>query len=679
MKVCPNSLLGASASLLLIISSQSLVLAQSTNVEVEIDASVRHQTVEGWGTSLITWSYNQVPYWREDWRAAYRDLGVNVIRVNLKKEVLVHSNNDWATPVRLGSDLQENVDRMDFTIDAVRVFGDLAAWLAENALEPERVKIIGAVWSPPHWMKGPTGSEIAHITAGEAQPVPYLHRGMTGDSVGGRLLQDEDNLEQFGRYLAAWVTAWEQEYGVPMYAISLQNEVAYENPFDSCTYLRGPNGEEEQYWQYTSALKAVKDVWEQYPEVTTKVMGPHFANIKDTPEDPWGLNTQMRLIQAVREHSDPGLLDFMSIYTNNYGTRFEDVEAKMWRAYWEGKETQPELDWDPTALINGIGQDGKQLWNSETGGNRSGWDEDRGALQHAREIHDFLVWGQGSAWIHWQMSDLRSEESSHTLLGLSNIADPHQSWKYCAYKHFSRYIRPGAKRINAHFQDGHSTFGPEDPMLTHEGLNVSAFVHEEDATVTIVFVNMRSESYSVEIAVPANPMVESFAVFETDGTDRFDSKNDRTVRNGTIRLSVPAKSAVTLFGEGTRLSGYEGFRQTYWPWEENGSLIDPQADPDGDKAPNLLEYALGLDPTTANSKIQMPQVSVSENELSLTYYRNADLTDIAYIIESTTDFENWTEEYRSTEDTFTTGETEWKTALAGGKQFLRLRIEQLQN
>ena len=139
-------------------------------------------------------------------RRAYRDLGLNILRININKEVLVDASGDMAVPVPLGADSKSNIARMNFGNRKTRVYGEMAAWLRRNALEPDRVKITGAVWSPPHWMKGPTGMRQHHVTRPTVKkPTPWLSEGKSGDSIGGRLLQTPDTRQQLARYLAAWL------------------------------------------------------------------------------------------------------------------------------------------------------------------------------------------------------------------------------------------------------------------------------------------------------------------------------------------------------------------------------------------------------------------------------------------------------------------------------------------
>ena len=110
---------------------------------VTVDESTTHQTMEGWGACMITWSLGSTPYWNPTWRADYRDAGCNIVRMDMKKSVLVDASGDMRVPVPLSSNLQANIAKMSFTPSEVSVYGQMAQWLAQNALETNRVKIVG--------------------------------------------------------------------------------------------------------------------------------------------------------------------------------------------------------------------------------------------------------------------------------------------------------------------------------------------------------------------------------------------------------------------------------------------------------------------------------------------------------------------------------------------------------
>lgn len=513
---------------------------------VTLDLNEQHQTIEGWGTSAIGWGPTTHPYNQSAWRNAWRDLGINVFRINLRKEALQHTSGNLSIAVPMGADLQDNISKMDFDEFPLDVHGDMARWLSQNALEPERFKLIGSVWTPPHWMKGPTNFTQSHVNnPSDKRPTPWLNRGTFGDSIGGRLLQEVDkpgNPQQFARYLAAWVKGFEQRYGTPFHAISIQNELIFENPFDSCSYLREKSGTENGYYQYALALAAVRDEW-QRNNISTRLMGPHGPSIGDTLTSITRFNHQMKFIQAVKDHDDPTLADFLHIYTNNYSAE-DTYNARMWRAYWEGVASMPKESFSRAIIAPGLRQDGKQNWISEAGGHAS---STAGALDLARDAHDALVWGGASAWIYWLPTSVNNNAEGETLFGKGQINNPQSSIKYCAYKHFSRYIRPGAKRIDASFSDARSSIGDTNPLATHTSLNVSAYLHSSDRRLTVVLVNMRSQSFNVAVDLPPGPQFSDFELFRTTASDRF-VKQNLSPNHDRLSVTVPGQSIITLTG-----------------------------------------------------------------------------------------------------------------------------------
>ena len=69
------------------------------------------------------------------------------------------------------------------------------------------------------------------------------------------------------------------------------------------------------------------------------------------------------------------------------------------------------------------------------------------------------------------------------------------------------------------------------------------------------------------------------------------------------------------------------------------------ADPDHDGIPNLLEYALGLNPTVA-SLTGLPVITLKDYSgtkyLSITFNRSSLATDLTYTVQVSTDLVNWT-------------------------------------
>ncbi len=520
--------------------------------EITLDPDLRYQTMEGWGTSGVQ---NTTA-----WRTAYRDLGLNIIRVPMAKEVLIDASGDYRTPVPLSANLQSNVNLMDFSISSVSSYGQFASWMQQNALEPSRVKVVADAWTPPHWMKGPSGASQYWIgntnnsLGTTAYPTPWLsneHNGWggfshSGDSIGGRLrTEDSANLQQYGRYMAAWVTGFQQNFGVPVYGMSLQNESTFENPFDSMTYMVNQAGQQD-FTQYAKGLKAVRDAWQTYG-LQTKVMGPHVGNIGSTPANPWALWQQQSMIDAVRNDSDPTLKDFLSFYNSNYYMGSDANNVKMTAGYWRGASQVP-ANWASWFQPRGVQNDGKPVWYSETGDGLNNWldqTNNPGALSMALKIHNALVYSDAAAYIYWQFT-VDSSVSEHSLLGTSQLSNPTASKKYAAFKQFSRFIRPGADRIGATFENSNSAIGAADAFDTHNSLNVSAFINDEDQQLTIVLLNLLSSAQPVTLHIPAEWDIASLQAWRTGGTESYLQLADLTVIDGDVNFTMQPYTIVTL-------------------------------------------------------------------------------------------------------------------------------------
>ena len=554
-------------------------------VGVSIDPGNRYQTMEGWGVSVFSFLPRAHPVYADpDWRKAFVELGLNILRVPMHKEVLVNASGNLDDPVNLVDDLATNVALFDLSIPRMSVSGNLAVWLKQNALEPDRVKISGSPFSPPHWMKLPTyiadgepgaGSPMTSGFVGhtpckpDVNPMPWLSHycqtPRTGDSIGGRINPSPANLTQLARYLAAYVTAWEQYYGVPFYVISLQNESTYQNPFDSVSYRKCayPPGNEECYWQYADALKAVKDYWTS-KGLTVKAMGPHVANVGWAPcnsqGSPQRLYEQMRFIDAVIAHSDPDLDDFLSFWNSNLYMGTNQHRTRMWAAYYHGKANvpaEPSCPWE-RYLDNawGVGSTGKPLWGSEVGlSPTQNWLEGGvpgdGAINTGLRIFNAINFANLSAYVYWQLSDANSTPQGCCLLPYAPeyMANPLLAKKYASFKHFSRYVRPGARRISAVFDsNGKPSLGGADEYDTYHSINISAFLHETDQRLTIVIFNMRSTPYSLDVDLGGVDVGSPYQVYLTTDSVSFERQADLPVSQGTISVSVPAYSAVTVTG-----------------------------------------------------------------------------------------------------------------------------------
>jgi len=166
-----------------------------------------------------------------------------------------------------------------------------------------------------------------------------------------------------------------------------------------------------------------------------------------------------------------------------------------------------------------------------------------------------------------------------------------------------------------------------------------------------------------------------------------------TVTNGVLQLTGSASSAgqttvrltTTDLEGGTLASSFPvtvlssdpliAWRQTNFSTTADTGLAANLSDPDADGIVNLLEYALGLSPTTP-SNAGLPAAQVSAGTLSFTYKR-AVATGLTYAVQTTTDLTNpasWTPTGVTQGTPDVNGNVTATTPVGTGPRFLRLSV-----
>src|SRR5512141_59845 len=103
--------------------------------DVTIDTSARYQTIQGFGTCLAWWVNNpsQSVYYTPAFRYNYaKDLGFNILRVEMHPAVLMGPGATLASRVDLADDVATNVSKFNFAKPQSKVFGDFAQYLRDN-------------------------------------------------------------------------------------------------------------------------------------------------------------------------------------------------------------------------------------------------------------------------------------------------------------------------------------------------------------------------------------------------------------------------------------------------------------------------------------------------------------------------------------------------------------------
>lgn len=365
--------------------------APEGSVTITVDAGTKYQTIEGFGTALVTWSdrmneFNRTPEFHEIYT---KDLGFNFLRLNLWGPTLPQKVENW-----------EDISYEDFdrTISRFEIYFEVAK--AFRKINPD-FKLIGTVWSPPAWMKA--NNAITDLDSGALDdPSEYV---IDGEPAVNRVLPEY--YPHFVKWMVEVVKLFDAE-GIPLDAVSPANEPMFTQRFESClwtapelatiTAMLGEQLEAEGY----------RHVLIYGPETMT---GGYFTASNRVYLDAYMSNP--RAAAQIDVFATHGYTDgFTADLSQDASAQFRELVADLGRPYW--------------------------VTEGGTGGHE--WPEPLTGV--AAAAHYAFVSGHASAFVPWQVTGF--EASTHELMVLDQ-----KTKKTHAIRHFSLFIRPGAVRIDA--------------------------------------------------------------------------------------------------------------------------------------------------------------------------------------------------------------------------------------
>jgi glucuronoarabinoxylan endo-1,4-beta-xylanase len=436
----------------------------TTVINVTTDASVKHQTMDGFGgfgAQDVYWSggpftstsfVNDVIY----------DLGLTILRDNIPTNF--EDVNDDSDP---NTTNLSNFHYGSFT-DHIQYLKDMKA----AGLQ----KLIISCWSPAEWMK--TNNNVN----GDKADAPAYNPNPT--SANNQLRTDM--YEEFAERCVAYIKIVKQETGIDVYAISLQNEPRFSEPYESCVY------------DGNALLDLIKVVGARFAKegIITKIF---------MPEDIGYLDGVAGMVQPTLNDGDAR--KYVSIIAvHGYaldGVTANSPDAKTWQTMygWGAAYNMP-------------------LWMTET----SGFSNDmKGAIDLSKAMYTAINFGNVSAWLFWEIS--QSTLDSYSLMSSSG----EKSKRYYVSKNFYRYVRPGDNRIKCTADDNSNIYA-------------LAFKNDTAKTTTIVLINDNASDKAVQLSGSNLPL--QFNKYITDETE--DCKDDGTVNSSDI-FTIPANSVVTLY------------------------------------------------------------------------------------------------------------------------------------
>ncbi len=415
---------------------------------------------------------------------AFQRLYVETMGLNLLRV------NMWGPTLHRAVEDPSDIRAADYDLDAdggrARIFIDFAKGL--KRLDPD-VRLIGTVWSPPAWMK--LNRSIKDTFSGAISGASYdaINKG----AAPGQVVDNRVDPRYYPHFVA-WVVEYVRlhaEAGVPFHAVSLGNEVMFTQTFESCVWTAA---------DFATVNGMAREALDAAGCGDVKLFGPATMTGHN-----WGPNRGNALyIEALS--GDDGPLDVWAThgYTDGFtADRSADSSAAFRKLI------------DPT---------GKPYWMTEGGTGSHDWPaalHDVGAM-----LHNALTVGNAAAVVPWQITG--GKPSEHELMvGSTLTAKSHVA------RHYFRYIRPGAARVG---------------MTGDAAIPTSAYLHEQDRTLTVVLTNPGDAAVTVSLAVPGSLGVTSFDVVRTSDDERSAAVDPVAVTNGTATLTLPGPSIVTLVG-----------------------------------------------------------------------------------------------------------------------------------
>ncbi len=436
---------------------------------VTVDTSTRHQTIDGFGgfgPKHVWWSNEAARSGFFDDAYVARlidDLGLTIIRDEVPP--MFEFENDDNAPGHFNwprfnmTEYPPKPHKKGLTIAGKMPFYRAMKAKAEDSREP--LKFISSIWSPPPWMK------------------------TNKSTINGGSLVDADSMRaELAEFCAAYVKTVKRESGVDLYALSIQNELAFVEPYNSCVY--SPD-------QFAKALRTVGERFEK-EGLATRIFGPECMGTY-TRRD--GVRNYLKPLLADREGAGRHL-DVLAVHSYKDGVAPDYGDAPGWTAIR-----------DQAAAPLGV-----PVWMTETGVRGSDWSTN--GMDAGRAMYVALKYGNASAWVWWYIRD--------TIMANGETPKP----AYYASKHYCRFVRPGAVMVEAGCEDG--------------AVLVTAFRHEANGCLTVVMIN--NADAPKKVALSGTGLPAQFELYQSTPADPTCSAGGTVPASGEVGL--PATSMTTL-------------------------------------------------------------------------------------------------------------------------------------
>lgn len=413
--------------------------------KARIDVAIRHQMIEGFGGSGAYYTEHFTRHHAKSdlCHLIFSGLGLDIFRIR---------NNYRMEP----ESFEQSVE---------------IAKCGEASLGRD-LKIMISSWSPPADLKN------------------------NGNTIGGTLKQDNGKFvyDAFAEWWYRSLVAYE-EAGLDIDYISIQNELDYEAPWNSCQFA--PSDDPETgLAAYDTAFETV---WQRLYDETGSGMPKMLA-----PESS-GLGNGQTYIREIN--------DLSHVY--GYAHHLYDCS---------GCGRAPDRFIPRMISLNQFVKDSvqKPVFQTEFEEDPGTWED---ALNTALTIHNSLTVEEVSAYLYWDLFWVPGSG----LISLDDSCTYTITPTYYAFKNYSAFIHSGWQRV--------------ETSTDNSGLRISACISPDEQELTAVILNISEETdISLDLSVP-NLEIHQGRIYRSSQTEHCVQAG---VFNGKAPLKLPANSVTTL-------------------------------------------------------------------------------------------------------------------------------------
>jgi O-glycosyl hydrolase len=295
---------------------------------------------------------------------------------------------------------------------------------------------------------------------------------------------------EFSHILVDMVKEFKRQTGLDMYAVSLQNELAFSEPYGSCIFT--PN-------EWRDLIKVAGPLFStEIPN--TRLFGPECMGTMTG----YGGGVQDYVPPVVADAGARPYLDVIAVHSYVNGVAPDYGSAPGWT--------------DIATYSAGVGL---PTWMTETSGIATGGDVWSNAMDFAKQLFLGLKYGHISLWSWLNIAGPTPYDDGF----LSNGAPTNL---YFGARHYYHFVRPGAHHV----------------ACTSNDANVLAiaFTQTTPAGLTVILINNGTAATSATLSGAGIPAL--YHVYQSSASAR--GVNGANVASGAA-LNLPASSITTLY------------------------------------------------------------------------------------------------------------------------------------